>query len=246
VFPDGGYYILGCGFETEDEIRLTADAGPIGYQSIAAHGHADALAFTLSIGGREFFIDPGTYAYHTQGPWRQYFRGTAAHNTVRIDGLSQSESGGNFMWLKKAVAGCSSWRPSAERDVFEGWHAGYLRLADPVMHRRRITLEKRAKRVVIEDSLQMSGAHDVELFFHCAERCRVDPVPGGYLLHHEGRALSLTLPQAEGASSRVHRGDLDPISGWVSRRFDAKQPAPTIAWKANLTGGTVLRSEIMC
>src|SRR6267378_3928056 len=181
AFTEGGYYILGCDFESENEIRLVADAGPLGYQTIAAQGHADALAFTLSVGGREFFVDPGTYAYHTQGPWRQYFRGTAAHNTVRIDGLNQSHSGGNFMWVKRAGAGCSLWRPSAERDVFEGWHTGYLRLPDPVMHRRHITLEKKPRRVVIEDSLQMSRGHEVELFFHCSERCRVDPAPDGYL-----------------------------------------------------------------
>jgi len=246
VFPEGGYYILGCDFETQNEIRLTADAGPLGYQSIAAHGHADALAFTLSVGGREFFVDPGTYAYHTQGPWRQYFRGTAAHNTVRIDGLNQSHSGGNFMWVKRAGAGCSLWRPSAERDVFEGWHTGYLRLPDPVMHRRHITLEKKPRRVVIEDSLQMSRGHEVELFFHCSERCRVDPAPDGYLVRQEERTLFLSVPRVAGATSRVHRGGLAPISGWVSRRFDARQPAPTIAWRARLGRETVLRSEIMC
>jgi heparinase II/III-like protein len=246
VFPEGGYYILGCEFETQDEIRLTADAGPLGYQSIAAHGHADALAFTLSIGGREFFIDPGTYAYHTQGPWRSYFRGTAAHNTVRVDGLDQSHSGGNFMWLRRAGAGCSLWRPTAERDVFEGWHTGYLRLADPVMHRRRITLEKRTRRVVIEDTLQMSAAHDVEIFFHCGEHCSVEPSPRGYVLGQDGRTLSLSLPSAAGATRCVQRGGLAPISGWVSRRFDDKQPSPTIAWRARLKGEAVLRSEIIC
>ena len=73
------------------------DAGPVGYRSIVSHGHADALAFTLSIGGLEFLIDPGTYAYHTQGPWRQYFRGTAAHSTLRVDGKDQSQFGGNFI-----------------------------------------------------------------------------------------------------------------------------------------------------
>ena len=107
AFPAGGYHILGCDFETGNEIRVVVDAGPLGYQTIAAHGHADALSFTLSVGGLEFLIDPGTYAYHTQRPWRDYFRGTGAHNTVRVDGLDQSRSGGNFMWLKKANAGCA-------------------------------------------------------------------------------------------------------------------------------------------
>jgi heparinase II/III-like protein len=123
-FPDGGYYILGNDFETPEEIRLIADAGPLGYREIAAHGHADALSFTLSVGGEEFFVDPGTFAYHTEAEWRAYFRGTSAHNTVRIDGIDQSEPGGNFMWLRKARATCSRWMTSADEDFFEGWHDG--------------------------------------------------------------------------------------------------------------------------
>lgn len=246
AFPIGGYYILGCDFETADEIRLVADAGALGYLSIAAHGHADALAFTLSVGGKEFLVDPGTYAYHTQSPWRHYFRGTAAHNTVRVDGADQSQSGGHFMWLRRATAGCSLWRPSAERDVFEGWHDGYARLPDPVMHRRLITLEKRSRRVVVEDTLRMSGTHDVELFFHFSEECRVDAAADGYRISREGRTLCLKLPQHAGYATVVNCGSLAPISGWVSRRFDVKQPAPTISWRARLAGSTVLRSEIAC
>ena len=82
AFPEGGYYVLGCRLrhaarDARRGRRRRRSATP----SIAAHGHADALSFTLSVGGREFLIDPGTYAYHTQERWRQYFRGTAAHNT---------------------------------------------------------------------------------------------------------------------------------------------------------------------
>jgi hypothetical protein len=246
AFTHGGYYILGCNFESDNEIRLVADAGPLGYQTIAAHGHADALAFTLSVGGKEFLIDPGTYTYHTQGPWRRYFRGTAAHNTLRVDGLDQSQSGGNFMWLRKAHARCTLWRPSDERDVFEGWHDGYMQLPDPVTHRRRITLEKRERRVVIEDTLLMSGVHDIELFFHCSESCRVDPVPGGYRIRQGGHELSLRLPQFADGATRVCVGSVTPICGWVSRRFGEKQPAATISWRGRMAGEGVLRSEITC
>ncbi len=246
AFTHGGYYILGCNFETENEIRLVADAGPLGYLELAAHGHADALAFTLSVAGKEFLIDPGTYAYHTHGPWRRYFRGTAAHNTVRVDGKDQSESGGNFMWLRKADARCTLWRPSEERDVFEGWHDGYAQLPDPVVHRRRISLEKRTRQVVIEDALQMAGQHDIELFFHCSERCQVDPAPDGWAVSQGGKTLLLRLPQAGQASTQVSCGSTAPICGWVSRRYDDKRPAPTIAWRARLQGEIVLQTRITC
>ena len=246
AFPGGGYYVLGCDFETRDEIRLVADAGPLGYRSIAAHGHADALAFTLSLGGLEFLIDPGTYAYHGGGIWRAYFRGTAAHNTLRIDGIDQSEAGGDFMWVRQARARCDVWESSATTDVFEGWHDGYLRLADPVLHRRRITLDKRTRSVVIEDRLQMSSAHDVEVFLHFDERCTVQPAPAGFTIRRDSATLVVALPRHRDASFEVHRGSLQPTCGWVSRRYDHRRPSPTIAWRARLEGDSVLRTVLMC
>jgi len=242
TFPEGGYYILGAEFDTPNEIRAVVDAGPLGYTSIAAHGHADALSFTLSVGGHEFLIDPGTYAYHTQERWRQYFRGTSAHNTVRVDARDQSEQGGNFLWLEKARAGSGLWLSSAEKDSFEGWHDGYLRLDDPVKHRRLIELDKAARRLLIEDSLEMGEAHEVELFFHCAEQCRVDAVAEGYLIERDGVVLRLVLP-ANGAAE-LYKGSLSPVVGWISRGFDRRQPTSTIAWRAKLCAPTTLRTTI--
>ncbi|HYM99420.1 MAG TPA: alginate lyase family protein, partial [Aestuariivirgaceae bacterium] len=142
AFPEGGYHILGSDFETDREIRLVVDSGPLGYLSIAAHGHADALAFTLSVGGHEFLIDPGTFAYHTEQAWRDYFRGTAAHNTVVVDEQNQSTIGGNFMWLQKANSVCEIWESKIDSDRFAGWHDGYMQLNDRVLHRREIKLNK--------------------------------------------------------------------------------------------------------
>ncbi|HEY6864138.1 MAG TPA: alginate lyase family protein, partial [Burkholderiales bacterium] len=242
AFPDGGYYILGCGFDTPREVRAVVDAGPLGYTAIAAHGHADALSFTLSVHGREFLIDPGTYAYHTQPAWRGYFRGTSAHNTLRVDGVDQSEQGGNFLWLRKARAGCSLWLSTPEADSFEGWQDGYLRLADPVKHRRLVSFDKRLRRLVVEDRLEMQGSHDLELFFHCAEACSVDAAPGGFVLSRDGIAVRIALPPS--GDSSLHRGELAPILGWVSRAFDRRAPTHTIAWRARLSGTALLRTEI--
>ena len=248
-FPDGGYYILGCDFETDDEIRLVADAGPLGYREIAAHGHADALSFTLSVAGEEFLVDPGTFAYHTEAQWRAYFRGTSAHNTLRVDGQDQSQTGGNFMWLRKAKAGCAQWITSADKDFFEGWHDGYTALADPVMHRRRIVLDKATRRIVIEDTLQMEGEHEVELFLHAHEKCAVALSAGGAggaRLARGDRALDIRWPEAAGAQVEVLQGSQAPIGGWISRAFDRKHPAPTLVWRARLRGNKVLRTEIDC
>ena len=242
AFPEGGYFVIGCGFDSPQEVRLVADAGPLGYRRSAAHGHADALSFTLSVGGREFLVDPGTYAWRTHTAWRRYFRGTAAHNTVRVDGLDQSEPRCRFAWQSKARAGCSLWLSSPEKDSFEGWHDGYMRLGDPVKHRRLIELDKAARRLVVEDTLEMEEEHEVEIFFHCSELCRVDPAADGFVIRQDHIVVQMKLPG--GGAARVHNGSLAPMLGWRSRAFDTRVGSPTIAWRARLAGPARLRTEL--
>ena len=58
VFPHGGYAVL----RTRDdrgELRAVLDAGPMGLEPMAAHGHADLLAVCLAVDGDEALIDPG-------------------------------------------------------------------------------------------------------------------------------------------------------------------------------------------
>lgn len=230
AFANAGYYLLGREFGTPAEIRIVADAGPLGYLSIAAHGHADALAFTLSAGGREMLIDPGTYAYHTEGNWRAWFRGTAAHNTVRIDGRDQSEQGGNFMWLRKARAACESWESDAARDCLVARHDGYLRLPDPVLHRRKILLDKAEGKVLVQDSFACRRAHRAEFCWHFAEACEVG-LQGETVVARNGPVrLEMRMP-GNPVPPRLLVGSEHPPGGWVSRRLDHKQAAPCVVWE---------------
>jgi hypothetical protein len=245
AFPAGGYYVLGCDFESRDELRVVADAGPLGLGELAAHGHADALSFTLSLGGMPFLIDPGTYLYHGGGRWRRYFRGTSAHNTVRIDSLDQSEQGGDFLWLRKARTTCSAATLAGAFELLEGSHDGYLRLADPVVHHRRLILEKATRVLNVEDRLEMSGAHDVEIFLHCAPECTVEPCESGFALRRAPWAVLVEWPLPRG-TAQLYRGSLQPLSGWISRHYDHCEPAPTLVWRARLAGPTRLRTRLVC
>lgn len=239
AFPVGGYYVLGQDFGTPREVKAVADAGPLGYLSIAAHGHADALAFTLSVGGHEILIDPGTYAYHCQKRWRDYFRGTSAHNTVRVDGEEQSVPGGNFLWLSHARARRERFETGADRDVFEGVHDGYLRLDDPVLHRRRIEFDKRNMRIQVSDMLQCAGEHSVELHWHLAESC-VARVSGHGVEVVCGRLrLRIECPPELNPPLVVVGRDSPPL-GWISRRLDEKIPSPTIVCGGHTAAGASL------
>ena len=244
AFPEGGYYILGSDFEGEREIKLIIDAGPLGYLSLAAHGHADALALWLSVDGREFLIDPGTYAYHTQKAWRDYFRGTSAHNTVVVDGQNQSVIGGNFMWLRHAQVKCEAWEPGGNQDRFVGVHTGYLRLRDPVTHRRTVVLDKKTRVIEIADELLCRGAHTAERYWHFAEACDVSLEQDGSVLAMNGDRRIRLIPANREIVADLQRGKTAPIGGWVSRRFDVKSEATTVIWRSMISGDTQLRARI--
>ncbi|HEY0939926.1 MAG TPA: alginate lyase family protein [Steroidobacter sp.] len=238
-FPDAGYYILGDRFETDREVRIVADAGPLGYLSIAAHGHADALSFTLSVGGREILIDPGTYAYHTNRMWRDYFKGTSAHNTVRVDGVDQSVSGGNFLWIKHAQAQAIAIERTPLADRWIASHDGYSRLKHPVTHRRELLFEKESSRLQVTDELLGSGSHDVEVLWHFAEQCNVLANGRDVRVSSGNVLISMMLPKE--LHCDVHRGVERPQpSGWISRSFDSKVPTTTLVARGRIDGAARL------
>jgi len=245
-FPEGGYYIMGCDFDTDKEIRIVIDAGPLGYLSIAAHGHADALAFTLSLAGNEVLIDPGTYAYHTDRIWRDYFRGTAAHNTVRVDGQDQSVKGGNFMWLRHAHSACRVWESHDGSDRFVGVHDGYQRLPDPVVHEREMVFDKRTKRLEIIDTLRCAADHMAERCWHFAETVDVTVAPDGTVDAQVGVHRLRLQPEESSVQSKVYRGESTPPWGWVSRHFGIKVPTTTVVWTIPVKGATQLRATLEC
>jgi hypothetical protein len=243
AFPDGGYWILGNRLGSENEIRVVADAGPLGYLSIAAHGHADALSFTLSVAGRPMLIDPGTYAYHTQRVWRDYFKGTSAHNTVRVDGMDQSVSGGNFMWIRRAEAHCEVFESDSTHDRFVGTHDGYLRLSDPVTHRRELVVNKTADVVSVVDQLECNAPHEVEIHWHFAEDCLV--TIEGNVVVATNRGVELRM-HVEGADFQLRcvTGQTNPPMGWTSRRFDVKVPSTTACWYGRIAAATHWQTTI--
>lgn len=241
AFEEGGYWVLGDRLGQADEVRLIADAGPLGYLSIAAHGHADALAFTLSCGGRELLIDTGTFAYHTLPAWRDYFKGTSAHNTLRIDGRDQSVSGGSFLWLRHASAKLLEAKFDDARDEWAATHDGYARLPDPVKHTRRIVYEKASREIRVDDELECRGAHQVEMFWHFAEDCEACLLDGELIVSNGPVAMQLRLP-SKAAQIELVRGRESPPMGWVSRRFDQRVPTSSVVWRGHIDGSVTLKT----
>ena len=245
AFLEGGHYLLGADFDTPHEVRIVADCAPLGYLSIAAHGHADALAFTLSAGGRELLIDPGTYAYHTQRDWRDHFRGTPAHNTVTVDGANQSVIGGNFMWLAKARCRLVTHVTSGVPQRFVGEHDGYLRLEDPVRHRRELRYDPLRRRLTVIDTLDANAPHEVEIAWHFAEQAQVSLDDGQPVLATHGPVSLRLACDHPGFVPTLHRGEETPRKrGWVSRRFDERAPATSVVFRGRIDRPTSITTRL--
>ncbi len=242
-FPQSGYYILGSKFDSPDEVRMVVDAGPLGYLSIAAHGHADALSIVLSVGGEEVLVDPGTYAYHTEPEWRRYFRSTRAHNTIVVDDCDQSTQSGNFMWSRHAIARCLHFGEHGSVQRFLGEHDGYCALSDPIEHQREILYDTGLRMFTIKDILEGAGSHEVCQHWHFAEH--VEPtVREDEISVTTSRRRVRIVPQSMPAHVAVHRGGTPEEGGWISRRFGDKEPTTTVAWRYAARGRTVLTTYI--
>jgi hypothetical protein len=221
AFADAGIYVLTRARGTPQEIFVLADAGPLGYLSIAAHGHADALSFTLSVGGLPLLVDPGTYCYHTDLKSRSYFRGTSAHNTLTVDGRDQSQQGGPFLWMRRANAATESWSSTADGAVLVASHDGYRDLG--VRHQRRIELA--GGRLSLTDSISGGTRRRIEAFFHCDPACQCRVLDDGTVEIRRPGARAVLKPWP-GAAVTVHRGGTD--HGWFSPRFGVKIPSHTL------------------
>lgn len=243
AFPHSGYFLLGDKYESPDEVKMLIDAGPLGYLSIAAHGHADALSFVLSVGGEEVLIDPGTYAYHTAPEWRRYFRSTRAHNTLLIDDTDQSDQSGNFMWSRHASARCIDFIDELPVQRFAGEHDGYRALRDPVTHQREIHYDASQRKFTIIDRLDCAARHTVRMHWHCAEHLQPITTDQEICLFTDRHRVRIVAEHAP-ARALVFRGGTAEEGGWVSRGFGHKEPTTTVAWESTIEGATELRMYI--
>jgi len=236
ALPDSGYYLLQYGRrDSPRQISVMFDCGPFGLEPLAGHAHADALSFTLRAFGREVFVDPGTYDYFTYPKWRRYFRSTAAHNTVMIDGQEQSVMVGPFMWRRHANARCLNFQATADGGKVVGEHDGYARLSNPVVHRRTLELNGPKGTLTIRDELIGSGRRLVDVFFHLAEHCQ--PARTGenhFTIELPGGSVSLQIDKKLNVSAL--RGSEEPIGGWVSRGYHQKAPTTTLRGQGSFTG----------
>lgn len=223
AFEQGGYSVMRDGWSETDNC-LIIDCGEIG--SLAGgHGHADSLAIVASMHGRPFLVDSGTFTYHESKELRDYFRSTAAHNTLTIDGLPSSEPGNSFSWQTRAKCTQRSWIASPRFDFFEGEHDGYARLDDPAIHRRSVLFLK-GDYWIVRDLAETGGEHDYSLNFHFDENVRTAIGPDGAWVGGDDHRI-FTF----GDNGRWERKE-----SWISRNHGNRMNAPFMRFVSHGVG----------
>jgi len=164
-FPDAGIAAWTFG-----DAHVVIDAGRFGSGS-AGHSHSDTLSLVVRLGQDDILIDPGAYTYVSDPAWRNWFRGSAAHNTIRVDESDQAVPAGPF-----------AWRAPPEVTIWEHGSVGEEEILDAecrfrgLTHRRRVVWMK-PRRIVVDDEVSgPPGDHLVEQFWHFgADASQVGP-----------------------------------------------------------------------
>src|SRR5262249_36972309 len=81
--------------------ELILDAGNIMPSYNPGHTHADMLSFCMNINDRQVIVDCGISTYESNSR-RNYERSTAAHNTISINGMNQSDVWASFRIGRRA------------------------------------------------------------------------------------------------------------------------------------------------
>lgn len=187
-FPDAGLVSM-----VDGDTQVLVDAGGFGSRR-GGHSHSDSLQILIRKGTRELLIDPGTYTYVSNRVRRNWFRSTAAHNTVRIDGAEQGEMDYPFGWRSRPEVSIEEWAPGEGEDRL----TAVCRYGGRT-HRRTVVFWKKEGRVDVADEVEAGpGEHMAEQFWHFGE----------------GAGGCLELP--EGVDVERGRGG---EHGWRSRCF---------------------------
>lgn len=219
TFEDSGFAVL----RTPGQY-LFVDAGPVGAAGTGGHGHNDCLSFEWHAQGRPLLTDSGSFVYTASPEWRNRFRSTDFHNTIRVDGAE----------INRILSPLSLWslandaKPlpvrltrTPDHETLETGHTGYRRLSPPVTVFRKFTLAHRSERLRLADRLEGSGVHSVEFFFHAAPGARAERLGEAGVEFRWPDSSRVRIERASGPD--VH---WEERSGWFSPSYGIKLERP--------------------
>lgn len=223
VFPVGGYVVQRSGWgsgpnDYADERHAVFDCGPIGD---GGHGHYDQLSVEMYGRGQRLVVDPGRYTYADDDTGlRHWFKGSAAHNTVTVDGLD------HVPYRKgkpKGPQSVATWLGSVEHDGVAMTRAELRSPRYAAVHARRIFFVDRDFWIV-HDEVRDHTTHDYALRWH------LDAAAEGRTAIEWGDPTVVHAPGCTIAIAGTADVRLEP--GWVSEQYGTRRPAPIVVARA--------------
>ncbi|MGA9977853.1 MAG: alginate lyase family protein [Candidatus Sulfotelmatobacter sp.] len=208
ALPSSGLYLM---TDPNPAQQLVIDAGRQG-TGTAGHGHADALSVCINWDGQNLLIDPGTCEYVGDGPERNNFRGTSAHNTMEVDGVNQADPQNPFAWKNLPRTTVERWITGETFDYFVGSHDGYRRLSSPVVHRRHI-FSLKSQFCLVRDVAEGKGEHQLEILWHLAPHLQHKKQHNGHSFVAADRGVTLLTAEGHGWAEEVGQQLWSPAYG---------------------------------
>lgn len=215
-FDHGGISILSQG-----DIRLYLDHGELGYDRLAAHGHADSLSVWLIKGKQRIWADFGSYCYSADPQWREWSRSTEAHNTVTIGHKSSSTPLGAFGWRKRA----QSFLLSRDESHIKAAHDGY----DGNRHTRRVEINKGG--LEVQDEIAGSGTNHIAISYLLGPGLRATIEGKSVCIWGCDNRHLATCTWSGAPLSLKHYYGGEPCYGWRSTGYMEKEKATRLIWE---------------
>ena len=220
-FPDSGYFVERSGWGEGqdsfcDERYLIFDCGPLGD---GGHGHYDLLNVEIAAQGRPLVSDPGRYTYSEQAPnWRRWFKSTAAHNTVTVDGLDQTP------YRRGKPKGRTAQGRLIKRLSAPGFDVLCGEATSPayeVVHTRRIFFIA-GEYWIIADRLRGARPHRFDLRFHLSPESQ-----GRVVIGTQGNNVVARTPECALVFHSATGVNVE--QGWYAPAYGIKHPAPVVS-----------------
>ena len=223
-FPVAGYHVQRSGWgdrgeRFSDERFLVFGCGPLGD---GGHGHYDSLGVEAYGYGHPLVVDPGRFTYAEGTPnWRHWFKGTAAHNTVTVDGLDQQPY---RRGKPKGALMSSRLLDRRSTDGLRLLHGEVTSPAYDAVHRRAVVFVA-DEYWLIFDELRAARPHDYAVRWHLADET-APMVETGADGCSRVTTPTVSLQLTGGGAATVE-------AGWVSVAYGLKGTAPVVVSRAD-------------
>ena len=189
--------------------------------------------------GRALLVDTGTLTYEGSDPASAHGRATRAHNTLTLNGLNQSPTNPDRTQCHLAP-GYSLVSSDYEGGYWEGtylWSWDHMNQGLWASHNRQL-LWVHGRFIAVFDSMARIGQKtneaptdkpSLEQYWQFGDDpVSVDAAAGRVLTGYPDANVLMLFPQVpEGTEYTLHRGERDPVAGWLPSQ-QGLRPAPQL------------------